>query len=69
MGSMILRVDVSVPLHPRVDVTWGGAALSCARVRYRQIPKFRPGGVGAVLLRFLRPDDRRIMGFDPDDEW
>ena len=31
VGAMILRVDVSVvplPLHPRVDVTWGGAALS-----------------------------------------
>ena len=27
------------------------------------------GGVGAVLLRFLRRDDRRIMSFDPDDEW
>ena len=27
------------------------------------------GGVGAVFLRFLRPDDRRIMSFDPDDEW
>ena len=26
VGAMILRVDVSV--HPRVDVTWGGAALS-----------------------------------------
>ena len=25
--------------------------------------------VVAVLLRFLRPDDRRIMIFDPDDEW
>ena len=22
-----------------------------------------------MLLRFLRPDDRRIMSFDPDDEW
>ena len=28
VGAMILRVDLSVPLHPRVDVTWGGAALS-----------------------------------------
>ena len=28
VGSMILRVGVSVPLHPHVDVTWGGAALS-----------------------------------------
>ena len=28
VGAMILRVGVSVPLHPRVDVTWGGAALS-----------------------------------------
>ena len=28
VGSRILRVDVSVPLHPHVDVTWGGAALS-----------------------------------------
>ena len=28
VGAMILRVDVSVPLHPRADVTWGGAALS-----------------------------------------
>ena len=28
MGSRILRVGVSVPLHPHVDVTWGGAALS-----------------------------------------
>ena len=27
------------------------------------------GGVGAVFLRFLRSDDRRIMSFDPDDEW
>ena len=28
VGAMILRVGVSVPLRPRVDVTWGGAALS-----------------------------------------
>ena len=28
VGAMILMVDVSVPLHPRVGVTWGGAALS-----------------------------------------
>ena len=28
VGSRILRVGVSVPLHPHVDVTWGGAALS-----------------------------------------
>ena len=28
VGAMILRVGVSVPLHPRVDVMWGGAALS-----------------------------------------
>ena len=27
------------------------------------------GGVGAVLLRFLGPDDRRIIMFDSDDEW
>ena len=27
------------------------------------------GGVGAVFLRFLRPDDRRIIMFDSDDEW
>ena len=27
------------------------------------------GGVGAVLLPFFHPDDRRIMMFDPDDEW
>ena len=27
------------------------------------------GGVGAVLLTFFHPDDRRIMMFDPDDEW
>ena len=26
-------------------------------------------GVGAVLLRFLGPDDRRIIMFDSDDEW
>ena len=26
VGSRILRVGVSVPLHPHVDVTWGGAA-------------------------------------------
>ena len=28
VGSKILRVGVSVPLHPHVDVAWGGAALS-----------------------------------------
>ena len=28
VGSRTLRVDVSVPLHLHVDVTWGGAALS-----------------------------------------
>ena len=28
VGSRILRVYVPVPLHPHVDVTWGGAALS-----------------------------------------
>ena len=28
VGSRILRVGVSVLLHPHVDVTWGGAALS-----------------------------------------
>ena len=28
VGSRILRVRVSVPLHPHVVVTWGGAALS-----------------------------------------
>ena len=28
VGSRILRAGVSVPLHPHVDVTWGGAALS-----------------------------------------
>ena len=28
VGSRILRADVSVPLHPHVDVTWGDAALS-----------------------------------------
>ena len=27
------------------------------------------GGVGAVLLTFSHPDDRRIMMFDPCDEW
>ena len=27
------------------------------------------GGVGAVFLRFLGPDDRRIIMFDSDDEW
>ena len=27
------------------------------------------GGVGAVLLRFIGPDDRRIIMFDSDDEW
>ena len=27
------------------------------------------GGVGAVFLRFLGPDDRRIMMFDSNDEW
>ena len=26
------------------------------------------GGVGAVFLRFLGPDVRRIIMFDPDDE-
>ena len=31
VGSRILRVGVSVPPHPHVDVTWGGAALSCER--------------------------------------
>ena len=70
MGSRILRVGVSVPLHPHVDVTWGGAALSRARVRYRKIPKCLPGVVaGAVRLRFLGPDDRRIIMFDSDGEW
>ena len=28
VGSRILRAGVSVPLHPHVGVTWGGAALS-----------------------------------------
>ena len=28
MGPRILRAGVSVLLHPHVDVTWGGAALS-----------------------------------------
>ena len=28
VGPMILRAYVSVPLHPRVDVTWGGAVIS-----------------------------------------
>ena len=27
------------------------------------------GGVGAVFLRFLGPDDRRIIMSDSDDEW
>ena len=27
------------------------------------------GGVGAVLLRFLGPNDRRIIMFDSDGEW
>ena len=27
------------------------------------------GGVGAVFLRFLGPDDRRIIMFDSNDEW
>ena len=27
------------------------------------------GGVGAVLLRFLGHDDRRIIMADSDDEW
>ena len=26
-------------------------------------------GVGSVLLPFFHPDDRRIIMFDPNDEW
>ena len=32
-------------------------------------PNVDPGVVGAVRLRFLGPDDRRIIMFDSDDEW
>ena len=62
-------VDVVVALHPAVKYIkeWRGEFMS-ARAVSKYTQKLT-GGVGAVFLRFLRPDDRRIMSFDPDDEW
>ena len=39
-----------------------------ARTVSKYIQKFT-GGVGAVLLRFLGPDDRWIIMFDSNGEW
>ena len=69
MGSIILMVDVVVTLHPAVTCTMEchGEFMSA-----RAVSKYTQkliGGVGAVLLTFFHPDDRRIMMFDPCDEW
>ena len=70
VGSRILRVGVSVPLHPHVDaMTWLGCAFMSASPVSTNTHKCLPGVVGAVRLRFLGPDDRRIIMFDYDDEW
>ena len=68
-GTFLSPDYAALPPH-LVDVpwsTWHGEFMSA-----RAVSKYTQkliGGVGAVLLTFFHPDDRRIMMFDPDDEW
>ena len=61
---MILMVGVVVALHPAVKCIqeWRGEFMS-ARAVSKYTHKLT-GSVGAVFLRFLGPDDRRIIMFD-----
>ena len=69
MGSMILMIGVVVAVHPAVKcIKEGRGEFMSARAVSKYTQKLT-SGMGAVFLRFLGPDDRRITMFDSDDEW
>ena len=67
MGSMILMVGVVVGLHPAVKYIKEGRGEFMSARAVSKYPQKLTGGVGAVFLRFLGPDDCQIIMFDSND--